>query len=99
MKGVLSMSRRLIILSGVIIYCLCFPLTAVDAKALGYWAFNSKKDLGVDSGPFGNDGEVKGAGTAEWIAKGKVGGGLKLKSGWLEVPHDDRQWGEIKARK
>lgn len=83
------MSRRLIILGCVITYCLCFPLITVDAKLLGYWAFNSKKDLGVDSGPFGNDGEAKGEGTAEWIAKGKVGGGLKLKNGWLEVPHDD----------
>ncbi len=83
------MSRRLIVLSGAIIYCLCFPLMVVDAKVLGYWAFNSKNELGEDSGPFRNDGEVKGEGTAEWIAKGKVGGGLKLSNGWLEVPHDD----------
>ena len=83
------MSRRLIILGCVIIYCLCFPVIAVDAKALGYWAFNTKNELGEDSSPFGNDGEVKGDGSAEWIAKGKVGGGLKLSNGWLEVPHDD----------
>lgn len=83
------MPQRLIVLSGAIIYCLCFPLMAVDAKVLGYWAFNSKNELGEDSGPFRNDGEVKGEGTAEWIAKGKVGGGLKLSNGWLEVPHDE----------
>ena len=83
------MSRRLIILGSVVIYCLCSSLMTVDAKVLGYWAFNSKKELGKDSGPLGNDGEVKGEGTAEWIAKGKVGGGLKLANGWLEVPHDD----------
>ena len=83
------MSRRLIILGCAIIYCLCFPVITVDAKALGYWAFNTKNELGEDSSPFGNDGEVKGAGSAEWIAKGKVGGGLKLSNGWLEVPHDD----------
>ena len=83
------MSGRLIILGGVIIYCFCFPLMTVDAKALGYWAFNSKNEVGEDLGPFRNDGEVKGDGTAEWIAKGKVGGGLRLSNGWLEVPHDD----------
>ena len=83
------MSRRVIMLGCVIIYCLCFPLVTVDAKLLGYWAFNSKKDLGKDSSPNRNDGVAKGNGTAEWIAKGKVGGGLKLKDGWLEVPHDD----------
>ena len=83
------MSRRLIILSGIVIYCLCFPLVAVDAKVLGYWAFNSKNELGEDSSPNRNDGVTKGNGTAEWVAKGKVGGGLKLKDGWLEIPHDD----------
>ena len=83
------MSRRLIILGCVITCCLCFPLMTVDAKVLGYWAFNSKNELGKDSGPFRNDGVVKGAGSAEWIAKGKVGGGLKLSNGWLEVPHDE----------
>ena len=83
------MSQRLIILGCAITYCLCFPLISVDAKLLGYWAFNSKKDLGVDSSPNRNHGEAKGNGTAEWIAKGKVGGGLKLKDGWLEIPHDD----------
>ena len=83
------MSRRLIILSAVIISYLCSPLMTVDAKPLGYWEFSTKKDLGKDSSPNRNDGVVKGAGSAEWIARGKVGGGLKLKDGWLEVPHDD----------
>lgn len=83
------MSRRPIFLGCVMTYCLCFSVISVDAKLLGYWAFNTKNALGEDSGPLGNDGEVKGGGTAEWNAKGKVGGGLKLSNGWLEVPHDD----------
>jgi hypothetical protein len=60
-----------------------------DAKVRGYWAFNTKNDVGKDSSPNRNHGELKGEGSAEWIAKGKVGGGLNLNNGWLEVPHND----------
>ena len=49
----------------------------------------AKNELGRDSSPNRNDGEIKGVGSAEWIAKGKVGGGLNLNNAWLEVPHDD----------
>ena len=81
---------RIILSAGILLICLlCWPTMNANAKVRGYWAFNSKKDVGKDSGPFGNNGELKGQGTAEWNAKGKVGGGLQLDNGWLEVPHDD----------
>lgn len=66
----------------------CFIMNA-DARVLGYWTFDDKNDLGEDLSPFRNDGEIKGNGSAEWVAKGKVGGGLSLNDAWLEVPHDD----------
>ena len=81
---------RIILSAGILLICLlCWSTMNADAKVRGYWAFNSKKDVGKDSGPFSNNGELKGQGTAEWNAKGKVGGGLQLDNGWLEVPHDD----------
>ena len=81
---------RIILSAGILLICLlCWSTMNVDAKVRGYWAFNTKKDVGKDSGPFDNNGELKGQGTVEWNAKGKVGGGLQLDNGWLEVPHDD----------
>ena len=71
--------------------CLLFCLTInADAKVLGYWAFQSKNEIGKDSSPNRNHGELKGEGSAEWTAKGKVGGGIKFDGkSWLEVPHDN----------
>ncbi|RKU06545.1 hypothetical protein C6502_20105 [Candidatus Poribacteria bacterium] len=81
---------RIILSTGVLLICLlCWSTMNADAKVRGYWAFNTKNEVGKDSGPFRNNGELKGQGTAEWNAKGKVGGGLQLDNGWLEVPHDD----------
>ena len=60
----------------------------VDAKVLGYWAFDDKDKLGKDSSGLENHGEPKKA--AAHDVKGKVGGALKLDgTSWLEVPHDD----------
>ncbi|MCE2394479.1 LamG domain-containing protein [Candidatus Poribacteria bacterium] len=81
---------RIILGTGILLICLlCWSTMNADAKVRGYWAFNSKNEVGKDSSPNRNDGELKGEGTAEWNAKGKVGGGLQLSNGWLEVPHDD----------
>ena len=82
---------RIVLRTGILLICLmCWLTMNVDAKVLGYWAFNSKKDLGKDSSPNRNNGELKGNGTPEWNAKGKVGGGIKFDgNSWLEVPHDD----------
>ena len=81
---------RIILSAGLLLGCLlCWSTINADAKVRGYWAFNTKNEVGKDSSPNRNDGELKGAGTAEWTAKGKVGGGLQLSNGWLEVPHDD----------
>ncbi len=75
----------------VLLICLLCCLTIeTDAKVLGYWAFKAKKDIGKDSSPNRNHGELKGEGSAEWTAKGKVGGGVKFDGkSWLEVPHDN----------
>jgi hypothetical protein len=89
MKGEFPMFR-IVLSTGILLSCLlCWSTMNADAKVRGYWAFNSKNDIGKDSGPFRNDGELKGEGTAEWTAKGKVGGGLQLSNGWLEIPHDN----------
>ena len=80
---------RIILSAGILLVCLlCWSTMNADAKVRGYWAFNTKNDVGKDSSPNRNHGELKGEGSAEWIAKGKVGGGLNLNNGWLEVPHD-----------
>ncbi len=71
------------------LFLCCLTMNA-DAKVRGYWAFNSKNDVGKDSSPNRNHGELKGEGSAEWNAKGKVGGGIKFDgNSWLEIPHDD----------
>ena len=57
---------------------LCCSAMSADAKVLGYWAFNTKNEIGKDSSPNRNHGELKGEGSAEWTAKGKVGGGIKI---------------------
>ncbi len=81
---------RTVLSAGILLNCLlCWSTMDADAKVRGYWAFKSKNELGRDSSPNRNDGEIKGNGSAEWIAKGKVGGGLNLNNAWLEVPHDD----------
>ena len=81
---------RIVLSAGILLNCLlCWSTMDADAKVRGYWAFKSKNELGRDSSPNRNDGEIKGVGSAEWIAKGKVGGGLNLNNAWLEVPHDD----------
>ena len=81
---------RIILSAGILLICLlCWSMMNADAKVRGYWAFNTKNEIGKDSSPNRNDGKLKGDGTAEWTAKGKVGGGLQLSNGWLEVPHDD----------
>ncbi len=81
---------RVVLSAGILLICLlCCSTMSADAKVRGYWAFNSKNELGEDSSPNRNDGEIKGDGSGEWIAKGKVGGGLNLNNAWLEVPHDD----------
>ena len=70
------------------IYFLSVLPSHVDAKALGYWMFDDKNELGKDSSGFDNHGEAKKA--AAHDVKGKVGGALKLDGvSWLEVPHDD----------
>lgn len=82
------MSRIVLILVVLCIYFLSvFPIY-VDAKALGYWRFDDKNELGKDSSGFDNHGEPKKA--AAHDLKGQVGGALKLNgTSWLEVPHDD----------
>ncbi len=71
--------------------CICFLSgfhSQVDAKALGYWTFDDKDELGKDSSGFDNHGEAKMA--AAHDPKGLVGGALRLDgTSWLEVPHDD----------
>ena len=70
------------------IYVLSVLPSHVDAKALGYWMFDDKNELGKDSSGFDNHGEPKKA--AAHDVKGQVGGALKLDgTSWLEVPHDD----------
>ena len=81
---------RIILSTAILLICfLCFLTMNVDARVLGYWTFDDKNNLGEDSGPFRNDGEIKGNGSAEWTARGQVGGGLSLNNAWIEVPHDD----------
>ncbi len=82
---------RTVLGTWVLLICLLCCLTMdANAKVLGYWAFKSKNELGKDSSPNRNHGELKGEGSAEWIAKGKVGGGIKFDgNSWLEVPHDN----------
>ncbi len=81
---------RMVLSTGILLICfLCCLTMNVDAKVLGYWTFDDKNDLGEDLGPLGNDGEIKGDGSAEWTAKGKVSGGLSLNNAWIEVPHND----------
>ena len=82
---------RIVLSTGILLISLLFWSTMnVDAKVLGYWAFKSKNEIGKDSSPNRNHGELKGQGSAEWIAKGKVGGGIKFDGkSWLEVPHDN----------
>ena len=82
---------RIVLSTGILLICLlCWSTMNADAKVRGYWAFNSKNELGKDSSPNRNDGELKGEGSAEWVAKGKVGGGIKFDgNSWLEIPHDD----------
>lgn len=71
--------------------CVCFlsmPPSDVDAKALGYWTFDDKDELGEDSSGFDNHGEAKKA--AAHDPKGRVAGALRLDgTSWIEVPHDD----------
>ena len=82
---------RIVLGAWIPLTCLLFCLTLnANAKVLGYWAFQSKNEIGKDSSPNRNHGELKGEGSAEWIAKGKVGGGIKFDgNSWLEVPHDN----------
>ena len=81
---------RMVLSTGILLICfLCCLTMNADAKVLGYWTFDDKNDLGEDSSPLGNDGEIKGDGSAEWTAKGKVSGGLSLNNAWIEVPHND----------
>ena len=82
---------RIVLGTWILLTCLLFCLTMnADAKVLGYWAFKNKNDIGKDSSPNRNHGELKGEGSAEWTAKGKVGGGIKFDgNSWLEVPHDN----------
>ena len=82
---------RVVLGTWILLTCLLSCLTInTDAKVLGYWAFKNKNDIGKDSSPNRNHGELKGEGSAEWIAKGKVGGGIKFDgNSWLEVPHDN----------
>jgi hypothetical protein len=90
MKGEFLMFRTVLGTWVLLICLLCCLTMDANAKVLGYWAFKSKNELGKDSSPNRNDGELKGEGSAEWIAKGKVGGGIKFDgNSWLEVPHDN----------
>ena len=90
MKGEFLMFRTVLGTWVLLICLLCCLTMDANAKVLGYWAFKSKNELGKDSSPNRNHGELKGEGSAEWIAKGKVGGGIKFDgNSWLEVPHDN----------
>ncbi len=84
------MSRRFIILGGVLIFLLGSFLMNADAKLLGYWTFDAEANAHKDSSPNKNHGEFKGG--AAWTPKGKVAGGVILDEGadsYFEVPHDD----------
>ena len=74
----------------LLIYLFSSFLIHLDAKLLGYWAFDDKNKPGKDLSPNRNDGELKGGG--KWIEEGKVGGALLLveaEDSYLEIPHDN----------
>ncbi len=82
------MSRIVLMFVVLCIHFLSVLPSDVDAKALAYWTFDDKNELGKDSSGFDNHGEPKKAAVHD--LKGKVGGALRLDgTSWLEVPHDD----------
>ena len=85
---------RIVFLFAILLIYLFAPfLIVVDARLIGYWAFEKEDELGKDLSPLRNHGEPSGAvGIAQWTRQGKVGGGLLLADGqesWLEVSHND----------
>ncbi len=85
---------RIVSLFAILLVYLFAPfLIVVDARLIGYWAFEKEDELGKDLSPLRNHGEPSGAvGIAQWTRQGKVGGGLLLADGqesWLEVSHND----------
>ena len=62
---------RIILSAGILLICLlCWSTMNADAKVRGYWAFNTKKDVGKDSGPFEQQWRVKGTRHCRMECKG-----------------------------